>query len=1061
MGVNLNILCSGILAFLLLIPAGLTAVGVSGSTSPLYGGGPNDPPAIIVITNNQSTPTPTPFQEMVVVDSAEYSSLENANLSNVWFSYSNGSRVPSWLQSGNSSSDQNSTYWLRINSSIPAGGSLTLFINFLPLGSIAFNNYSTGEAPQLSNPYGLYDDGSHVFNLYDNFSGTALKRSIWNTQGSASAYVVDNGISFVSSGTAIVSRSVFRPSTEVEAYGILNTPSTNDSTSYFLGGEGYGNHGMNCVQPVMTAGWAEAKSNMLGLSVWVGNGIAYTYNASKAVSPYQYHVFGTGYLDNGSVSLFIDNSLQNVTEKFFSQPEPSLNVTIGFQNGNFPKVNHFFWIFERNTTSSGYNLPFMAYTSQVEFFPSGLPAGVGWTLSIQGVGSFSSAGSGNIILDLVNRTYNATISAGKGYLAYPSGMSFHVDGIGQGFGVAFESPQNASLIRAQSTLFVPNPNGTGPSEVSGYYVSYSLLPFGFYFPYFVSMALDNLSNRLFATLSLSSSGNGSLVWDNLSSGTFGHLTLANYTNQLGLYYDPSNGYLYVPYNHGLLILDASTFKVVKTVSIIHMTVFAMSVNTGSNTFYLFSSNSTSKTNITTVSQTGEVLGNLSFPAFRYTSRQLDGAFSAPLYFQGNLIVSNSTGIMTYNLSAGTQTFVDAPSGYVPATLLPFGPPGSFLVGDSNINFGVSDIYNASSRTFSRGPPIPGEILASAYNSFSGDYYLWSLEPNAHGGNITELNPRNDSIVAVSPAPLMPVSSMIFEPSTQSLFVMDDEGASVSALPGVYVYSLQHQYQISFTESGLSSGAPWYVNISGLPSSGAIYGKTYSTYLPNGTYAYSVSSADKRYSPSTYAAKFTVAGGNVLLNESFSLVAYSVTFTETGLPSGYWHLTLAGTVRSAISGSSITLSEPNGSYTVSVGTNNSLYHPYFYSLNFTVNGASLRISVSFVATTYNLTFLELGLPHGTNWTITINNVSHTLNGTFFVMNLQNGTYRYSVSAKGYLASNQSGTVNVSGANLVIRESFKQVSIRNPIIYYEIGGIISVIAVAGISLFIWMRRKVVKK
>ncbi|MCL4480012.1 MAG: hypothetical protein M1113_00800 [Candidatus Thermoplasmatota archaeon] len=90
----------------------------------------------------------SPFDEMIVVNSTIFSAFENHNLSNVYFTYSNGTVLPSWLESGNSVSDNNTTYWLRINQTIPKGQVLEVHMNFLPLGQIAFNNYSTGEAPR-------------------------------------------------------------------------------------------------------------------------------------------------------------------------------------------------------------------------------------------------------------------------------------------------------------------------------------------------------------------------------------------------------------------------------------------------------------------------------------------------------------------------------------------------------------------------------------------------------------------------------------------------------------------------------------------------------------------------------------------------------------------------------------------------------------------------------------------------------------------------------------------------------------------------------------------------
>src|ERR1022692_3541217 len=52
------------------------------------------------ITNPQSSPTPTPFQQMVQIDSTTHSTYEASNLHNVELFDSTGTLIPSWLESG-------------------------------------------------------------------------------------------------------------------------------------------------------------------------------------------------------------------------------------------------------------------------------------------------------------------------------------------------------------------------------------------------------------------------------------------------------------------------------------------------------------------------------------------------------------------------------------------------------------------------------------------------------------------------------------------------------------------------------------------------------------------------------------------------------------------------------------------------------------------------------------------------------------------------------------------------------------------------------------------------
>jgi hypothetical protein len=124
--------------------------------------------APINITNTQSIATPNPFQVMVDVDSSEFAAYEAADLSNVAFAYSNGTVIPSWLESGNRNSSTDTVYWLKVGS-IPAESSITVNIAFYPIEDNILNNRTTGEAPDLSTPRGQYDNGPNVFTAYGDF----------------------------------------------------------------------------------------------------------------------------------------------------------------------------------------------------------------------------------------------------------------------------------------------------------------------------------------------------------------------------------------------------------------------------------------------------------------------------------------------------------------------------------------------------------------------------------------------------------------------------------------------------------------------------------------------------------------------------------------------------------------------------------------------------------------------------------------------------------------------------------------------------------------------------
>ncbi len=55
----------------------------------------------ITLLNPEFAATPSPFQQVITINSSAYSKYEASNLQDIQFSYSNGTVIPSWLESGN------------------------------------------------------------------------------------------------------------------------------------------------------------------------------------------------------------------------------------------------------------------------------------------------------------------------------------------------------------------------------------------------------------------------------------------------------------------------------------------------------------------------------------------------------------------------------------------------------------------------------------------------------------------------------------------------------------------------------------------------------------------------------------------------------------------------------------------------------------------------------------------------------------------------------------------------------------------------------------------------
>jgi DNA-binding beta-propeller fold protein YncE len=231
------------------------------------------------------------------------------------------------------------------------------------------------------------------------------------------------------------------------------------------------------------------------------------------------------------------------------------------------------------------------------------------------------------------------------------------------------------------------------------------------------------------------------------------------------------------------------------------------------------------------------------------------------------------------------------------------------------------------------------------------------------------------------------------------------------------------YLVTFFEAGLPKGVQWYLNATGPIElySGAT-ATTTGGMLPNGSYTYSISSSDKRYQPIPSAGTFTISGAALGENVTFQFVTYSVSFSETGLPSGIpWSVTLNGLLRES-NGSSATFEEPNGTF----GYNVTRVPGYTLGPTpglVTVAGGNQSVTLSFRVPTFQVIFSATGLPKGVDWIVEAPWGDNESNSTDLVVWEPNGTYKFNVQApNGYTADPSSGTLVIAGAPTTIAVNF---------------------------------------
>jgi len=127
--------------------------------------------------------------------------------------------------------------------------------------------------------------------------------------------------------------------------------------------------------------------------------------------------------------------------------------------------------------------------------------------------------------------------------------------------------------------------------------------------------------------------------------------------------------------------------------------------------------------------------------------------------------------------------------------------------------------------------------------------------------------------------------------------------------------------------------------------------------------------------------------------------WPVTITESGLPPDTeWWVNLTGGESVSSTRSNLTFSEPNGTYSYTLGVSDPTFRPSPAGGNFTVSGASLSEAASFVETTYPIAWEESGLPTGTLWWVSLTG-GPTFNSTNRSISFAepNGTYDYALTS----------------------------------------------------------------
>jgi len=176
-----------------------------------------------------------------------------------------------------------------------------------------------------------------------------------------------------------------------------------------------------------------------------------------------------------------------------------------------------------------------------------------------------------------------------------------------------------------------------------------------------------------------------------------------------------------------------------------------------------------------------------------------------------------------------------------------------------------------------------------------------------------------------------------------------------------VFNTATAYLATFTESGLANGTAWGVTIG--PTILETTSTSVSFNLSSAKYPFAVSEVPTGYSVKVPSGNnVTVAGAAVSTPVNFSALNYTLTFTETHLPSGTpWNVTVNGVTHGSTS-TTVVFRLPNGTYPYRIGSPSGKAPPAVNAVA-AVDGSATSVAVPFASTAYSVTFTETGLPSG--------------------------------------------------------------------------------------------------
>ena len=547
-------------------------------------------------------------------------------------------------------------------------------------------------------------------------------------------------------------------------------------------------------------------------------------------------------------------------------------------------------------------------------------------------------------------------------------------------------------------------------------------------------------NNAFNTFTVNNSSvNVSVYFTPTQNQYIGNITVRSYP--VGVAFDPYNNYMYVSNSGNSSVSVINQSNVVIRNILVQYTPYGIAFDPYNN--YIYVDNFGSNT-VSVINQSNIVIKNITVQSnpygiafdpyndYMYVTNLASGTVS--VINQSNVVIKNITG-QSYPEGIAFDPYND----YMYVT--------NFLTATVSILSSTHDIAFYNVQFTEKGLPTgtTWNITLSGRH-FSSDSNMISIR-------------------------LTPAEYTYSATNSNSSYLPVKGTFDVSSNMIVNVQFPEKMYHITFTETGLPSGTAWYLNLTNGQSFMNNTDKI-SFYEPNGSYAYTTSSAEGRtYSSSMSSGTFQVAGSPYSSSVVFSEVTYQVTFKETGLPLGTtWYLNLTDGQAFTSSSNSISFSEPNGSYAYIISSDKGrTYSSSMSSGTFIILGSPYSLSVTFSEVTYQVTFTETGLPSGTAWYISLDNSSlFASSQSNNLIQLPNGTYYITAISTSYTSNftgNQTHEVLIiSGSTMTVHLTFTKLSsvVSTPSsssndLLIAIGSAAGVIVGVAVGFFVFRKKR----